>query len=90
MGAMNAKQIAKALGRRGGLARSKKLSAEQRKAIASRGGHGKALNAKAAQRIVDNFIYLDVLRELRKVPQVKSVSRTSEPLPGIYAKKRSD
>ncbi len=82
---MNTRQLAKALGRRGGLARAKSLSAEQRKKIASLGGQVKALSAKAAQRIEKNFKYLKAVQGLRKLPRSKSVSRVSQPLPGIYA-----
>lgn len=83
---MNISQIAKTLGRKGGLARAKKLSAEQRKKIAARGGYVKSISAKAERRILDNLLWLDTLRELRKAPPVKSVSRISYKLPGIYAK----
>lgn len=83
---MNINQIAKALGRKGGLARAKKLSAEQRRKISTRGGQIKAISAKAEQRILDNLLWLETLRELRKVNPVKSVSRVRNKLPGIYAK----
>ncbi len=86
---MNIRQIAKKMGRKGGLARAKSLSAEQRKQIASLGGRVRAISNKAVQRIEDNFIYLETLRELRKVPSVKSVSQVRHRLPGIYAKNRS-
>lgn len=85
---MNTRQLARALGR-GGLARGKRLSAEQRKKIASLGGQVKALSAKAAQRIDENFIYVNIIEELKKPPQVKAVSQVRHPLPGIYAKNRS-
>lgn len=82
---MNARQIAKALGRRGGLARARRLSAERRQEIAALGGMVKALSAKAAQRIEKNFKYLEVVKQFQQAPKPKSVSRVSHPLPGIYA-----
>lgn len=82
---MNISQIAKALGRKGGLARAKKLSAEQRKKIASLGGQVKSLSAKANDRIESNFRFARTMKLLRKVPKIKSVSRVNHPLPGIYA-----
>ena len=66
---MNTSKIAKALGRRGGLARAKKLSGQKRKEIAALGGVTKALSAKAAQRIEKNFKYSNALKELKKTPK---------------------
>ncbi len=82
---MNITQIAKALGRKGGLARARKLSAEQRKKIASKGGMVKALSAKANDRIESNFRFVETLKVLRPSPKVKSVSKIKGPLPNIYA-----
>ena len=82
---MNTRQIAKALGRKGGLARAKKLSAEQRKKIASLGGKVKAISAKANERIESNFRLAETLKLLRPAPKIKSVSHAKEPLPGVYA-----
>ncbi len=79
---MNASQLAKKLGRRGGMARAKKLSAERRREIASRGGLSKALSAKAEQRIHKNFKYLAAVKSLRKLPKPKSSSRVYGTLPG--------
>lgn len=81
---MNARQIAKALGRKGGLARAKKLSAEQRRKIASKGGMVKALSAKANDRIESNFRFAESLKILRPPPKVKSVSQIKGPLPTLY------
>jgi len=63
---MELKSIAQALGRRGGLARARKLSAERRKEIASQGGRSKALSRHAARRIRENFEYLRRVDALRK------------------------
>lgn len=82
---MNPRQLAQALGSRGGHARAKRLSAEQRKKIASLGGQVKALSEKANDRIESNFCFARTMKLLRKVPKIKSVSRIHHPLPGIYA-----
>ena len=66
MGAMRLHQLAQALGRLGGLARAKNLSALRRKEIASQGGRSKALSRVAARRIRDNFAYLEAVEALRK------------------------
>lgn len=81
---MNTRQIAKALGRKGGLARAKKLSAEQRRKIAALGGEVKALSNKANDRIESNFRFARTMKLLRKTPAVISVSRINNPLPEIY------
>ena len=50
--------IARELGRRGGLARAARLTAERRRQIASQGGRSKSLSRVAADRIRENFLYL--------------------------------
>lgn len=63
---MNLRHVAKALGRRGGLARARRLAPQERKKIASLGGRAKALSRHAARRIEDNFRYLEAIEALRK------------------------
>jgi hypothetical protein len=63
---MELSSIARALGRRGGLARARKLSAGRRKEIASQGGRSKALSRHASRRIRENFEYLERVNALRK------------------------
>lgn len=63
---MRMKSIARALGRRGGLARARKLSAERRRQIASQGGLSKALSHHASRRILENFESLKRVDALRK------------------------
>ena len=64
---MNASQMARALGRRGGRARGKRLSRAEKKRIASLGGKARARSLLAARRISDNFRYVAVLDELAEV-----------------------
>jgi hypothetical protein len=67
---MNLSQIAKQLGRRGGLARAKSLSLSRRKAIASLGGQARALSRHAVRRVEENFRYLEAIEALRKATVV--------------------
>jgi hypothetical protein len=77
--------MAVALGQRGGRARAKRLSAAQRKRIASLGGKARARSLQAARRIADNYRYAAVLGDLRGQPTtVKRLRTFAGPLPGIY------
>ena len=51
---MGAHEFARALGRRGGRARALRLSAADRKRIASQGGKARVQSLRAARRIADN------------------------------------
>lgn len=83
------RSIAKALGKRGGLARAKRLSAAQKKAIASHGGRARAKSLLATRRVRENFEYLNAVIALQGKPKpIKSVSTYNGPLPGHYAKSR--
>ena len=82
---MNASEMAKALGRRGGLSRGQRLSATDKKCIASLGGKARAQSLQAARRIADNFRYVAVLGDLRAQPAtIRRLSAFAGPLPGIY------
>jgi hypothetical protein len=82
---MNASEMAKALGRRGGRARGKRLSAADKKRIASLGGKARVRSVQAARRIVDNFRYVTVVGDLRRQPTtVRRLRAFAGPLPGIY------
>lgn len=62
---MELTSIARALGRRGGMARARTLTAERRREIASQGGRSKALLRDAARRIRENFRALERVEALR-------------------------
>ena len=82
---MKASEMARALGRRGGRARGKRLSAADKRRIASLGGKARFQSRQAARRIADNFRYVAVLSDLRGQPTtVRRLSRFAGPLPGIY------
>ena len=81
----NTRAIAKALGRRGGQARARRLSAEERRRIAALGGAARKASLEVARRIADNFSYLTAVQALggqRRSPT--RVSTCKGPLPGLY------
>lgn len=79
--------IAKALGRLGGLARAKRLTADHKKRIASSGGKSRATSLLATRRIVENFRYVEAMQALApQSPQIKRVKTCKTTLPGHYAK----
>jgi len=82
---MNASEMARVLGRKGGRPRGQRLSVAEKKRIASLGGHARRQSLQAARRIADNFRYAAVLGELRGQPATVTRLRDfAGPLPGIY------
>lgn len=82
---MNSRDYARALGRKGGRARARRLSAAQRKRIAALGGRLRARSFEAARRIAENFQYLNAIRELVGTPKVKRLRVFKARLPEPYA-----
>jgi hypothetical protein len=77
--------MAKAMGRRGGLARAKRLSAERRRHIASLGGRARHRSLLVERRILDNLRYLAAVLELQGGSRkVLRTSTHSGRLPGLY------
>jgi hypothetical protein len=88
---MNASEMAKALGRRGGRARGRRLSAADKKRIASLGGKARFQSIQATRRIVDNLRYAAVVSDLHRKPtNVKRLRAFAGPLPGIYPARLSN
>lgn len=81
---MNTRKMAQALGRRGGRARARNLSGDERRRIAALGGAARKRSLELAQRHADNFMYAAMLLELRPPPPVERVRTFGGPLPGIY------
>jgi len=76
---------AKALGRRGGQARARRLPAEERRRIAALGGAARSNSLAVERRIVDNFSYLTAVKELAEGPRHPArLSTFKGPLPGLY------
>lgn len=69
IGTMDGSAIARILGSRGGRARARRLSAEERRRIASQGGQARRASLVAARRIVENLRYARAVEELRGAPR---------------------
>lgn len=82
---MNVHDMARALGRSGGRARARRLSADRKKAIASLGGAARARSLEAARRIEANLRYAATVELLRGPGHpVVRMKRFGGRLPGIY------
>lgn len=82
--------MAREMGRRGGRARAERLSAEQRRRIASLGGRARQRSLLATRRLAENLLYAAAARELRgatrKVLRMKTFTGR---LPDISARRGS-
>jgi hypothetical protein len=81
---MNTRQMARALGRRGGLARARNLTRERRRRIAALGGAARKRSLQAARRMAANDVYAAIVRQLRPPPPVERMKSFDGPLPGHY------
>ena len=85
---MNPRDLARALGRRGGRIRAQRLSVTRKKQIASLGGSARVRSLEAARRIEDNFRYVTAVRSLRGASRHVSTRKGfNDRLPGIYPPK---
>jgi hypothetical protein len=82
--AMNPRDMARALGRRGGRARARNTTADDRRRIAALGGAARRRSLELARRHADNFIYAAMVLELQPPPPVERMRTFAGPLPGIY------
>ena len=79
------REVAKAMGSRGGRARATRLSPEERRRIAALGGSARHRSLQVAQRIADNFRYVADILELQGGPvKILRMKAFSGRLPGIY------
>jgi hypothetical protein len=77
--------MARALGRRGGRARARRLSAERRRQIASLGGLARYRSLLVTRRLADNLRYAAAAVELRGGPRrVLRMKTFTGRLPGLY------
>ena len=84
-GPVQAREMARRLGQRGGIARARRLSAERRRQIASLGGEARRRSIGAARRIADNFRYLTAVLAMQGgPPEVVRMKTFDGRLPGIY------
>ncbi|MEO8277636.1 MAG: hypothetical protein ABI639_15595 [Thermoanaerobaculia bacterium] len=78
-------EMARLLGSRGGKARGERLSAVEKKRIASLGGKARMSSLRASRRIIENLRYAAAADELRgKGRVVRSENTFTGRLPGIY------
>ncbi|HJU44049.1 MAG TPA: hypothetical protein VJ691_14580 [Vicinamibacterales bacterium] len=84
---MNTREMARALGSRGGRARARNLTADERRRIAALGGAARRRSLELAQRHADNFTYAAMVLELQPPPRVERMRTFSGPLPGIYPRR---
>jgi hypothetical protein len=88
MADVKARQVAP--GRRGGYARTKRLTAADRSRIAALGGRARQRAPDAARRIIDTLEYAAAVRELDpRTREVKRMKTVKGRLPGIYPDKGS-
>ena len=76
--------MARALGRRGGRARARTLTADERRRIAALGGAARRRSLELALRHSDNVAYAAAVLELQPPPRVERMRTFSGPLPGLY------
>jgi len=81
---MNYQDVAKVLGRRGGLKRAQNLSSNEKTRIARMGAKARVASLKASARVETNFKYLEAIWQLKPPPKVKSVKSTNSKLPSIH------
>jgi len=67
--------------------RARRLSARERRRIASLGGQARATSLQAARRIAVNLRYANLLQDLRESPSVRRLRAFEGPLPGIYPRR---
>jgi hypothetical protein len=82
---MDVRAVARAMGRRGGQARARRLSAERRREIASLGGRARHRSLLVARRIADNLLYAAAALELQGGrPELLRMRTFTGRLPGLY------
>ena len=85
---MTAAEIARILGRRGGLARARRLSAIDKRRIASMGAQARLRSLEAERRIAANFRYAEAVQTLGGGrPPLKRVRGFGGRLPGIHGER---
>lgn len=84
MTSMELAEIARALGRRGGLSRARRLSKQRLEDIARTGAAARGESLRLARAIRTNFDYLRAIHELHPPAVVRSEPKCRRRLPGIY------
>jgi len=77
--------MARAMGRRGGRARARRLSGERRRQIASLGGKARHRALLAERRLTVNLLYAAAALQLRgRTRKILRVKTFTGRLPGLY------
>ena len=84
MTAVNASDMARALGSKGGKARAKRLDSAEKRRIAALGGRARALSFHATRRINENLRYADAMTALRPPTKAARLRNFAGPLPGLH------
>jgi hypothetical protein len=87
---MDISSMARALGRRGGRARARRLSPREKIRIARLGARARLQSLRASRRIADNARYAAAMRDLGPVPAIRRLKTFAGPLPGIYRARPGD
>jgi hypothetical protein len=87
---MTIADIARTLGRRGGLSRARRLSSQRRAEIARMGARARRDSLRLAEAIRNNFDYVSAVHHLHPPAGIRSESVFSGPLPGIYGDEEAD
>lgn len=82
---MNASEMARALGKKGGKARAARLAPAEKRRIAALGGRSRALSLHATRRVAENFSYVEAIDALRPRSRAMRLHAFDGPLPGIHA-----
>src|SRR5436190_23746675 len=80
---MDASVMARVLGRRGGLARAKRLDREDRRRIAALGARARIESLRIARRISENCAYAAATTALAPHVRIRSVRAARGPLPDL-------
>jgi len=82
------RDVARILGQRGGRARAKRLSADERRRIAALGGHARHRARQVTKRIEENLRYAAAVVDLQGTrPRVTRMKTFKGPLPGLYSRR---
>jgi hypothetical protein len=87
---MSLSEMARTLGRRGGLRRAQRLSKRRRVEIARIGASARAESLRLAELIRNNFDYLRAVERLNPPRPVRSATTCRGGLPGIHAGQTKD
>lgn len=87
---MSLSEMARTLGRRGGLRRAQRLSHRRRANIARMGATARMESLRLAEVVRNNFDYVRAIEQLNPPTPVLSETTCRRPLPGLYGAQIKD